>query len=558
MNIQKYTFHIITYIMMFAFVSQLIGCATTSKLSKDRILRLENNRHITISIRKDLNDRSGIDTEMRIGYQRSLWQDCPFSEVAQDIVKNELISNGYNIGNSIYVLTPEIGVLKRKLTKRLNDYPTTVVLTLRNSNSNTIVYQQTYENNVYSADEVLSFIQESTTKFINNIPPLDAALNQEPSTQAHTVPTINPEQQQDKSGAISTGPKNTEKDSTAQLKKSPLDKLIEMKEKGIISDEEFQGQRKVLIEQVKTELAAQGYTNDNTKNNNISSSSAAQATSPEAIIDVDVNIPPTKMKNPDGVAVVIGNRNYLSNDIPEVKYALNDSRIMKEYLIKTLGFSEGNVIYMENATKIDFEEIFGIRGNHKGELYDFIKPGKSDVFIYYSGHGAPDTNTLMGYFIPSDCKSPKYELTGYSLDLFYENISKLPAKNVTVVLDACFSGGTSSGKSLIGSSSPFGIKVDNPAVAKDNTICMTSSEGDQISSWYDEKHHGLFTYFFLKSIKDAANNKEKKNDLTFEELYESLRDNTEGVPYWARRLYQGRNQTPTIQGSNLSKIFIQY
>jgi len=275
------------------------------------------------------------------------------------------------------------------------------------------------------------------------------------------------------------------------------------------------------------------------------------------LVDVDVNILQTHIKNPDGIAVVIGNRYYKSPEIPEVKFADNDARVVKEYLVRTLGYKETNIIFKLDATKAEFEQIFGIRGNPEGKLNEYIKPGMSDVFIYYSGHGAPDPNTRKGYFIPSDCDSSRFSLNGYPLDVFYENIAKLKARSITIVLDACFSGTTNSGKSLVSSASPFGIKVENPTVAKGNTVCLTSSEGDQISSWYDEKRHGLFTYFFLKGLGGAADkNKDKK--ITYDELYTYLSDNIEGVPYWARRLHEGRKQTPTIQGVYASKIVLEY
>ena len=275
------------------------------------------------------------------------------------------------------------------------------------------------------------------------------------------------------------------------------------------------------------------------------------------VADIDSNIPLTNMNNPDAIAVVIGNRKYKNSDIPEVKFAYNDAKIMKEYLIKTLGYKENNIIFKLDATKAELEQIFGIKGNHEGQLYDLIKPEKSDVFIYYSGHGAPDLATLKGFFIPSDCDSLKFALSGYSLDLFYENTSQLKAKTVTIVLDACFSGGSSTGKYLIASSSLFGIKVSNPTISKGNSICLTSSEGDQVSSWYDSNNHGLFTYFFLKGLRGDAN-KNKDQILTYEELYEYVSDNTEGVPYWARRLHQGRKQNPTIQGVFLSRPLVKY
>ncbi len=274
-------------------------------------------------------------------------------------------------------------------------------------------------------------------------------------------------------------------------------------------------------------------------------------------IDVDINIPKTEMNNRDAVALVIGNSNYRHLDVPTVKFARHDAQIMKQYLTKTLGYREGNIIYETDITKARFEALLGISGNHRGTLYDYIKPHKSDVFFYYSGHGAPDPNTRKGYFVPVDSDPSKVEFSGYSLDTFYENMAKLDAKSITVVIDACFSGGTSSGELLIRSASPIGIAVNNPAIAEKNTIIMTSSTGSQISSWYDEKGHGLFTYFFLKALGGAGDMNGDKQ-LTFAEINDFVSDRAEGVPYWAKRLHGGRVQTPTLQGNTQWKALVRY
>ena len=139
------------------------------------------------------------------------------------------------------------------------------------------------------------------------------------------------------------------------------------------------------------------YDNDRIANNSfdmvapVATPVVASTPSPQAseeiplVADIDMNIPQTGMHNPDAIAVVIGNRKYKDNDIPEVKYAHNDAKGMKEYLVKMLGYKESNIIVKLDATKAEFEQIFGIKGNHEGQLYDLIKPEKSDVFIYYSG-----------------------------------------------------------------------------------------------------------------------------------------------------------------------------
>ncbi|HIE30339.1 TPA: hypothetical protein EYP66_24025, partial [Candidatus Poribacteria bacterium] len=131
---------------------------------------------------------------------------------------------------------------------------------------------------------------------------------------------------------------------------------------------------------------------------------------PSLAIDVDVNIPETSMNNPNAIAVVIGNRDYQNKNVPKVAYAIRDATVMKDYLIKTFGFKEGNILFHENATQAQFNSLFGTEKEYKGRLFDLVKPEKSDVFIYYSGHGAPDPESDQGYFVPVDCDPRRVKL----------------------------------------------------------------------------------------------------------------------------------------------------
>jgi tetratricopeptide (TPR) repeat protein len=249
------------------------------------------------------------------------------------------------------------------------------------------------------------------------------------------------------------------------------------------------------------------------------------------------------------VGVVIGNRDYYNKDIPPVSYAIQDATMMQEYLIQTFGYREGNVIFKTNATKGVFENIFGSAQNHRGMLYDYLTPGKSDVFVYYSGHGAPSLESKKGYILPVDGNPNNVTIGGYSLDLLYGNLAKLKARSITVVTDACFSGAP-----LFKKASPVGIIVKNPLVAVNNTSIMNSSTGTELSSWYPQKGHGLFTYYFLLGIAGKADiNKDKK--ITVRELSNFINEN---VPYMARKLHSGRKQTPTFKVSDKAQVLINY
>lgn len=261
--------------------------------------------------------------------------------------------------------------------------------------------------------------------------------------------------------------------------------------------------------------------------------------------DVDLNIPKSSKLNPNAVAVVIGNRDYTKTK--HVDYAIHDARTVKKYLVEAMGFKEGNILYYENATKVDFDVLFGDRDNHKGKLFNTIKPGLSDVFVFYSGHGAPDLERFTGYFVPVDGDPQYIGFTGYSSDVFFNNLSQLGARSTTVVLDACFSGAE-----LLEGVSPIGIKSKTFENIQ-NGVLLSSSAGTQVSSWYEEMNHGMFTYFFLKAIHNSNADFDLDGDITAEEIFQFVSDKAEGVPYYARR-FRNVEQTPTIQGNTRDKV----
>lgn len=256
--------------------------------------------------------------------------------------------------------------------------------------------------------------------------------------------------------------------------------------------------------------------------------------------DVDINIPTVNKVNEDAIAVIIGNQKY--KNAPEVKYALHDAVTIKNYLIKTFGYREGNIIFIENATQADFNAVFGIKGNPQGKLFNYVKPEKSDVFIYYSGHGAPDPESQKGYFVPVDTDPSLIHFNGYSVSTFYENIGLVPYKSLQVVLDVSFSGATEEGM-LIKNISPVFIKTENKVLNDDKAVIFTATSEEQIASWYPEKFHSLFTYYYLKGIQGAADlNNDKRIDV--KEMSQFLK---EKVSYEARTLGD-RMQTPEIHG----------
>ncbi|GMT47233.1 MAG: hypothetical protein IEMM0007_0799 [bacterium] len=262
--------------------------------------------------------------------------------------------------------------------------------------------------------------------------------------------------------------------------------------------------------------------------------------------DVDTPLV-TNIKNPDAIAVVIGISRYENHDIPTVDYARHDAETMKKYLVRTLGYKEENIIERldSKASFAQFRAIF------KKRLGNRIIAGKSDVFIFYSGHGVPGIENKQPYLVPYDFDPEAIEDTGYNLNDFYKEIGKLKAKSVTIVIDACFSGSSEKGMVIKGISPVF-LEVDNPVMKVKNSVVFTSSTGRQISSWYYKKRHGLFTYYFLKGLRGAAD-ADKDGKITAGEMEKYLSFN---VLRKARSL-RNREQTPQEFGDK-KRVLLSY
>ena len=255
------------------------------------------------------------------------------------------------------------------------------------------------------------------------------------------------------------------------------------------------------------------------------------------VSDVDTIPREASRKRQGAYAVVIGIGQYRER-LPSADYADRDASLMSEYLTKAMGYQEENVVLLLNdrAAKSDLEKYL------EGWLPNRVEKDDT-VFIYYSGHGSPNPKTGEAYLVPYDGDPAFLTKTGYPLKRVYEDLAKLPAKEVVVVLDSCFSG--AGGRSVIAKGMrPVGLSVESPILASGKTVVLAASAGDQVSSTYDQKGHGLLTYFFLKGLQgDADQNKDNKIDLG--ELYGYLKPQVERV---ARREFNNE-QTPQLLAS---------
>ncbi len=89
------------------------------------------------------------------------------------------------------------------------------------------------------------------------------------------------------------------------------------------------------------------------------------------------------------------------------------------------------------------------------------------------------------------------------------------------------------------------MNLEHDMIPVKNMMVLSASSGDQISSTYDEKGHGLFTYFMLKGIKDGITE--------IGELFDYIKPQVERI---ARKLYNNE-QTPQMIAPEKQKVFLR-
>lgn len=219
------------------------------------------------------------------------------------------------------------------------------------------------------------------------------------------------------------------------------------------------------------------------------------------IFPVDDNIPVGSVNNEHTYCVVIANENY--QEAPRVDCAKNDGNVFSEYCRQTLGIPDNQVRTFIDAGYADVLRAIRFLEN----VQQFDKEAK--LIFYYSGHGIPDEKERTAYILPVD-GSPKEIQTCVSLKAVYERLGKIKAKNITVLLDACFCGANrGNNEAILAARSIVRVKEDD---AKGNMVVLSAASGDETAFALKDANHGLFTYYLLKQLK-STKGKVKLGDL---------------------------------------------
>ena len=205
----------------------------------------------------------------------------------------------------------------------------------------------------------------------------------------------------------------------------------------------------------------------------------------------------------DKVAIIIGIEKY--DRTPTASYAKDDADYFYEYARLGFGVPTENIKLLtdEDANLI---QSLGVLNKW---LPAKINKNKTELIIFFAGHGLASNNGEDLFLLPQDSDPDLLQRTALSRNELFESIIKLKPKNVTMFFDTCYSGISRDEKTLLASARPVRIISNNEEETPSNFTIFSASKLDQISSGLKEAKHGIFSYYLGFGGK-ADSNQDKK------------------------------------------------
>ena len=237
----------------------------------------------------------------------------------------------------------------------------------------------------------------------------------------------------------------------------------------------------------------------------------------------------------DAVAIIIGIQDY--QRLPKADFANDDARSFYDYAVRALGIKPENIKMLidSQAEQVEILSAF------KSWLPAYVKKDKTDLYVFYSGHGLPSTDGKSLFFLPQNGHKDFLTETGIDQSSLVAAITAAKPKSVTLFIDSCYSGTTRTGETLLASARPIALKASENVFPSNFTV-ITASSLDQISSSTPELKHGIFSFYLMKGMEGEAD-LDNDGKITAGELQTYL---NEVVPRQAMRL--NRKQEPQLVG----------
>ena len=249
--------------------------------------------------------------------------------------------------------------------------------------------------------------------------------------------------------------------------------------------------------------------------------------------------PPKKSfaSNPNAVAIIIGIDKYES--IGRAKWAEADAKVFYDFAQKSLGISSDRIKIITGKDS----DLKGIWKTVDQWLPAFIEKDRSDVYLYFAGHGLASQGGDEVFLIPWDGDPDLLDRSAINRSELFASINKLSPRNVTMFMDTCYSGDARGGSGvLVADARGLRIVKRNTSQLPKNFTLFSAASNEQTAHSHPALKHGLFSYWLMRGLSgeaDADNNEKITNG----ELHEFVSSKVNQTAVTV-----GNKQSPQLSG----------
>jgi len=209
-------------------------------------------------------------------------------------------------------------------------------------------------------------------------------------------------------------------------------------------------------------------------------------------------------------ALIIGIDNYPDPAIPSLDNPINDATKLRDILISKYTFDTDNIQFLTNSRRIDI--IYAL-----DNLARYVK-STDNLLIFYAGHGYYDTESNIGYWLPSDARKIS-KADWFRNGTLADYLKEIKSKHTLLITDACFGGSIFKSRSAFSDASTDIYKLYNLPSRKAMTSGSLTEVPDKSS----------FTAFLLDRLENN-NQKYTSSEQLFSSFSTAVVNNSETEP----------------------------
>jgi hypothetical protein len=240
-------------------------------------------------------------------------------------------------------------------------------------------------------------------------------------------------------------------------------------------------------------------------------------------------------------ALVIGINEYKDERIVPLRFAVADAKAVRDALVDPLrgGFLERNVVLLANE-KADRVTITATLQR----ISEQAKAGDL-VLVYFSGHGVVDADGQI-YLLTAEARRDLLSATALKRTDFMQQLERIPADKVVVMLDACHSGGVTRGSKGVEEELALSTLYQQQFLSARGWGVLVSCDSNEVSYEDDAFGHGVFTMALLEAMSGLADTLPTNGLVSFRELGDYVE---RGVSAWATRKQKSQHPLTNLTGA---------